>query len=73
MRISATIPDEVGRAVKEETDNVSAFVAEALEEKLMRIRQKKAREQLLDLAGSGGFRADFDEELQTERRDGDRI
>lgn len=73
MRISATIPDEIGRAVKEETDNVSAFVAEALEEKLMRIRQKKARERLLDLAGSGGFRADFDEKLRKERRDGDLI
>lgn len=73
MRITATVPDEVGRAVKDETDNVSAFVAEALQEKLARIRQKRARKDLLDLAGTGGVRGDVDEELQNERRDHDRI
>lgn len=73
MRITATVPDEIGQAVKNEADNVSAFVAEALEEKLARIRQKKAREELLDMAGSGGVRADFDDDLQKARRASDRI
>lgn len=72
MRISATVPDEVGEAVKAQTDNVSGFVAEALEEKLARIRRRQAREDILDLAGTGGVQDDFDNELQTLRRHSDR-
>lgn len=72
MRISATIPDDVGKAVKAETDNVSAFVAEALEEKLARIRRRRAREDILDLAGTGGVNDNFDDELRTLRRNRDR-
>jgi hypothetical protein len=72
MRISATVPDEVGEAVKAQTDNVSQFVAEALEEKLTRIRRRQAREDILDLAGTGGIQDDFDNELQTLRRHSDR-
>ena len=73
MRISATIPDDLGREVKEKTENVSAFVAEALEEKLTRMRKEEARRNLLGLAGSGGVRGDVHEELQRDRREGDRF
>jgi post-segregation antitoxin (ccd killing protein) len=71
MRISATIPDEVGEAVKAETDNVSAFVADALEEKLARIRRRRAREEILDAAGTGGVSPDFDDELRQMRQRSD--
>ena len=73
MRISATIPDEIGRAVKSETDNISAFVAEALEEKLRRIRRREAREDLLEMAGSGGVREGAIEDIQSDRRESGRV
>lgn len=73
MRITATVPDELGEAVKEQTDNVSAFVAEALQEKLDRLHRRAARERLLELAGSGGVDASVDHELREERRSGARI
>ncbi|PSQ95977.1 MAG: hypothetical protein BRD55_07965 [Bacteroidetes bacterium SW_9_63_38] len=72
MRISATIPDEVGEAVKAETDNVSAFVADALEEKLARIRRRQAREDILEAAGTGGGGTDFNDTLRQMRRHSDR-
>lgn len=73
MRITATVPDELGKAVKEQTDNVSAFVAEALQEKLDRLHQRAARERVQALAGSGGVEASFDEYLRAERRSGERV
>ena len=68
MRITATVPDELGNAVKEQTDNVSAFVAEALQEKLERLHRRAARKRLLDLAGSGGVDASIDQALHRERQ-----
>lgn len=73
MRISVTLSDEMAKAVQEETNDVPAFVAEAIEEKLARVRQKKAREQILDLAGTGGVHGDVDRALQEERRPGSRL
>jgi len=73
MRITATVPDELGKAVKEETDNVSAFVAEALEEKLARERQQRARKKILELAGTEEFSEDVLEILQQERRESGRV
>lgn len=73
MRITATVPDELGKAVKEETDNVSAFVAEALEEKLARERQQRARKKILELAGTEEFSEDVLEILKQERRESGRV
>lgn len=73
MRITATVPDELGKAVKEETDNVSAFVAEALEEKLARERQQRARKKILELAGKGKVDRNFDAILREERRSSGRV
>lgn len=72
MRISATIPDDFGREVKQKTENVSAFVAEALKEKLARMRREKARRKLLKMAGSGDVSDEFDEKVQRDRRDSGR-
>ncbi|NBB84654.1 MAG: hypothetical protein GVY12_00295 [Bacteroidetes bacterium] len=73
MRITATVPDELGKAVKEETDNVSAFVAEALQEKLEREQQQRARKKILELAGTEEFSEDVLEILQQERRESGRV
>jgi post-segregation antitoxin (ccd killing protein) len=65
------VPDELGEAVKQRTDNVSAYVTDALTEKLQKEKRDEARRELLRYAGTG-----VDESLheinQRERREGDR-
>ena len=72
MRITVTVPDELGREVKAQTDNVSAFVADALAEKLAADKRRAAREHIRQLAGQ--FEADSDllDRLHEERRSSDR-
>jgi Arc/MetJ-type ribon-helix-helix transcriptional regulator len=71
MRITVRVPDDLGEEVKRRTDNVSAYVTDALTEKLEREKRKEARRELLRFAGTG-----IDESLheinQRERREGDR-
>jgi hypothetical protein len=73
MRITVRVPDDLGEEVKHRTDNVSAYVVEALTEKLERERRRVARQEILERAKDGG---PPDEDLhainQRERRDGDR-
>lgn len=71
MRITVYLPDEIGRKVKEHTDNVSSFVQEALSEKFERDEQYEARRRLLTWAGTG-IPDDLYETNQRERRQGDR-
>jgi hypothetical protein len=65
------VPDELGEEVKDRTDNVSAYVTDALTEKLRKEKRDEARRELLRYAGTG-----IDESLheinQRERREGDR-
>lgn len=71
MRITVRVPDDLGEEVKERTDNVSAYVTDALTDKLQREKREEARRKLLQYAGTG-----IDESLheinQRERREGDR-
>jgi post-segregation antitoxin (ccd killing protein) len=71
MRITVRVPDDLGEEVKHRTDNVSAYVVEALTEKLRREKRDEARRELLRFAGTG-----IDDSLhdinQRERREGDR-
>jgi Arc/MetJ-type ribon-helix-helix transcriptional regulator len=71
MRITVRVPDELGEEVKDRTDNVSAYVTDALTEKLRKEKRDEARRELLRYAGTG-----IDESLheinQRERREGDR-
>ncbi len=48
MRITVRVPDDLGDIVKATTDNVSAYVTEALREKIARDRRRKARQNILD-------------------------
>lgn len=75
MRITVRIPDEVGETVKASTDNVSAYVTEALREKIERDRRRKARQNILNgIQDYGGYGAKEGavEQLHQERREGDR-
>lgn len=73
VRITVRLPDDVGEEVKQRTNNVSAYVTEALTEKLERERRRAARKELLRLAKEGG-RSDADLHAinQRQRREGDR-
>lgn len=71
MRITVRLSDELGEEVKCRTDNVSAYVTEALTEKLEKEKRDEARRQLLRFAGTGVDPAIYDVN-QRERREGDR-
>ena len=73
MRIIITVPDELWKAVTNETDDVSAFIVEALEEKLKDERQLRARQQILALAGTEKVSKDVLDILQQERRESGRV
>lgn len=72
MRITIRLPDELGEEVKRRTDNVSAYVTEALSEKVRREKRDEARRRLLRFAGTGGVDSDLHEINQRERHEGDR-
>ncbi len=71
MRITVRLPDDLGQEVKKRTDNVSAYVTDALTEKLQKEKRDETRRELLRYAGTG-----VDESLheinQQERRDATR-
>lgn len=71
MRITVRLPDELGEEVKRRTDNVSAYVQEALAEKLQNEKRDEARQRLLRFAGTGIDPAVYTIN-QRERREGDR-
>lgn len=71
MRITIRLPDELGDEVKRRTDNVSAYVQEAITEKLQKEKRDAARQRLLRFAGTGVDPTIYDLN-QRERRDGDR-
>lgn len=75
MRITVRVPDDIGETIKSETDNVSAYVTEALREKMKRDRRREARQNILDgirdYEGPGAEDG-AEEQLHQERRDSDR-
>jgi len=50
MRITVRVPDDLGEEVKGRTDNVSAYVTDALTEKVDRERRRAARERIWEAA-----------------------
>jgi len=74
MRITVRVPDELGEEVKGRTDNVSAYVTDALTEKLERERRRAARERIWEAAqeSDGSSADDLHAINQRERREGDR-
>lgn len=75
MRITVCVPDDLGDTVGSKTDNVSAYVTEALREKIARDRRREARQNILDgIRDYEGPRAQkgAEEQLRQERRDSDR-
>jgi post-segregation antitoxin (ccd killing protein) len=75
MRITVRVPDDVGETVKATTDNVSAYVTEALREKIARDRRKKARKNILDGIRDyegPGVEEGAEDQLHRERWDSDR-
>jgi len=74
MRITVRVPDELGEEVKCRTDNVSAYVTDALTEKLERERRRAARERIWQAAqrSEESPADDLHAINQRERREGDR-
>jgi post-segregation antitoxin (ccd killing protein) len=72
MRITVTVPDEVGEEVKARTDNVSAFTTEALVAKLAAEKRRAARKRLRKIAGHFETESEIIENLHRERRASDR-
>ncbi|MCS3827888.1 hypothetical protein GGP85_003359 [Salinibacter ruber] len=75
MRITVRVPDDLGDTVKSKTENVSAYVTEALREKIARDRRREARQNILDgirdYEGPGA-EGGAEEQLHEERRESDR-
>jgi post-segregation antitoxin (ccd killing protein) len=75
MRITVRIPDDLGDTVKATTDNVSAYVADALREKIERDRRRAARQNILDGIrdyDGPGAEEGAEDQLHEDRRTGDR-
>ena len=74
MRIPVGVPDDVGEEVTRRTDNVSAYVTDALTEKLEQERRRAARERIWEAAHESeeSPAEDLHAINQRERREGDR-
>lgn len=72
MRITVRLPDDLGEEVKRRTDNVSGYVTEAISAKIQREERRRARRELLEMAGEGDVEPDLHEQNQRMRRHGDR-
>ena len=72
MRITVRLPDDLGEEVKGRTDNVSKYVTEALTEKIEREERRRARRELMEMAGESSVDPGLHDENQRLRRQGDR-
>jgi hypothetical protein len=72
MRVTVRLPDELGEEVKRRTDNVSAYVTEALSDRVRKEKRDEARRRLRRFAGTGGVDPDLHKINQRQRREGDR-
>jgi len=72
MRITVRLPDDLGDEVKRRTDNVSAYVSEALAEKIERERRREARLNILENATGTSPDVDLHALNQRRRREEDR-
>lgn len=72
MRITVRVPDELGEEVKRRTDNVSAYVTDAISEKLHKEEREDARWDILEKAGGEPPDVDLHALNQRQRRQEDR-
>lgn len=72
MRVTVRLPDDLGRELKERTENVSAYVTDAISEKIRREKRRSSREKILDLAGCSPDATQLHDENQRFRRQGER-
>lgn len=72
MRITVRLSDELGEDVKRRTDNVSRFVEEALTEKIQREERRRARQEILHMAGGESVDPTLHDQNQNMRRNEDR-
>lgn len=72
MRVTVRLPDDLGKELKERTENVSAYVTDAVSEKIRREKRRSSREEILDLAGCSPGATHLHEENQQFRRQGER-
>lgn len=72
MRITVRIPDDLGEEVKSRTNNVSAYVQEALSDKLKLEKRRQALNRIRRHMGTANVPDNIHEIIQRERREGDR-
>ena len=72
MRITVRLSDDLGEDVKRRTDNVSRYVEEALTEKIRREERRRARQEILDMAGDESVDPALHDQNQQMRRTEDR-
>ncbi len=72
MRITVRLSDDLGEDVKRRTDNVSRYVEEALTEKIQREERRRARQEILDMAGGESVEPALHDQNQQMRRTEDR-
>ncbi len=72
MRITVRLPDDLGEKIKCRTDNVSQYVTEALTEKIQREERRRARHEILDMAGGESVDSALHDQNQRMRRGEDR-
>ena len=72
MRITVRLSDDLGEDVKRRTDNVSRYVEEALTEKIQREERRRARQEILDMAGGESVDPALHDQNQRMRQDEDR-
>ena len=72
MRITVRLPDDLGEEVKRRTDNVSGYVTDALTEKIEEENRRRARQELLNMAGGESVGSALHDKNQQMRRQEDR-
>lgn len=72
MRITVRLSDDLGEDVKHRADNVSRYVEEALTEKIRREERRRARQEILDMAGGESVDPALHDHNQQMRRTEDR-
>ncbi|HJX30874.1 MAG TPA: hypothetical protein VJ624_03370 [Thermodesulfobacteriota bacterium] len=73
MRITANIPDNIGRVVKTFADNekksVSSVITEAVQDYILSKKKKESGRKVIDLIGKARISKDVHKDIETIRAD----
>ena len=73
MRITANIPDNIGRVVKTFADNenksVSSVITEAVQNYILSKKKQESGKKVLDLIGKARISKDIHKEIEAMRKD----